>query len=177
MKGQAPRLLLGRLAPHPAVLITLAIIVGVLALPFLFGFVHSIGSLFGPPAIWDRPSAVARVEDLAGRYDESSRNLYPSYDGPKAAVELNRDGTMLVSHLPYQQIDQGYCELSGTGYWSGSSDGEHLDLQLVTAEGPNVCPPKRYAALAIAGHKRPFALFWIVSDPDSGTGVWLASNR
>ncbi len=133
--------------------------------------------MFGPPAVWDRPREMPLLDEIAGMYSERSRTLDRSFQGPKARVELNRDGTMRVRSLPYEQMTGTPCEISGTGTWYRSNDGEDFDLHLVAPEGTGACPVGDYGGFAVAGRKPPFSLYWIVSDPDSGTGVWLASNR
>ncbi len=135
------------------------------------------GVVLGPPAIWNRPRQMPSVEDLAGNYIETSRNLDRSFSERNASLELHRDGTMRVSDLPYEQMNQQLCQVSGLGSWSKSFDGDHLDLRLTSTFGEGQCPEGDYSGFAIAGHIKPYSLYWIVSDSNSGTGVWLASNR
>lgn len=86
---------------------------------------------------------------------------------------------MHVSGLPVESGFQQFCDLSGSGRWSVFSDEEQsrIRLSILTSEGNAACEPGVYDELAIAGRRMPYRLYWPVSDPDLGTGVWLASNR
>lgn len=117
------------------------------------------------------------TEKIVGAYTEKSRTLDHTFDGPKASLVLHADGTMRVRNLPYEQTDQRHCRISGDGYWSGASEQGHLDLHVIDAEGVDACPVGAYSSFAVAGKREPYALYWVVSDPDAGMGVWLASNR
>jgi hypothetical protein len=80
---------------------------------------------------------------------------------------------MHVENLPMEWPDN--CTLSGDGTWSVPDD-QKIDLILVsTLAGENgLCKAGSYEFIQLAGHSRPYKLYWVVGDPDSGTGVWLA---
>jgi hypothetical protein len=146
----------------------------VVASPFLlilfFGANNLAGAIVGPPAIWNRPSTSPPRADLVGMYFESKRREdTPSYN-PHSSVTLGADGTMEVDGLPSDS-----CTLSGTGRWTGPDDEQRIDLILVTSKGD--CKPGSYSAFELSGHAKPYRLYWVIGDPDSGTGVWLDRKK
>ncbi len=78
---------------------------------------------------------------------------------------------MTVANLP-ANFGTSTCTLSGTGSWAGPDD-DGIRLTVVSDEHPGSCKTGSYAGLELAGHSRPYRLYWIVGDPDSGTGVWF----
>lgn len=92
-----------------------------------------------------------------------------------AALELHEDGSMKVSGLPFESITST-CMLSGSGKWSGPTGGNDLvtiDLILIDKDAHGSCTPDSYSFLELVGHAKPYGLYWVLGDPDSGTGVWL----
>lgn len=130
------------------------------------------GMIFGPPAIWNRQIGTPSYEDLIGRYIESERR----WDGATnnkglAALDLNRDGSMRVDGLPVE-FWPNTCNLSGSGRWNkGGSD--EITLTVVSRGMTGDCESGSYSYFAIARMWKPYDLYWIVGDPDSGTSVWL----
>ena len=129
------------------------------------------GALFGPPALWNRPWNTPARSDLQGNYVESARHLDDDRSLPAATLVLFSNGSMTVAHLP-ADYGTSACTLSGTGTWGGPDD-DGLRLMVTSDLRPGSCPSGSYAGLEIAGHSRPYRLYWIVGDPDSGTGVWF----
>ena len=79
---------------------------------------------------------------------------------------------MEVESLPVDSITSS-CILSGTGQWSGPDEDQKLDL-IVTSNGPpGSCESGSYSFLELVGHSKPYGLYWVLGDPDSGTGIWL----
>lgn len=154
------------LALVPATLIGLPVL-----LMGLFMANNLAGALFGPPALWNRPWNTPARSDLQGNYVESKRHLDDDRPFTAATLALSPNGSMTVANLP---ADYGSlaCTLSGTGTWGGPDD-DGLRLTVISDLLPSSCPSGSYAGLAIAGHSKPYRLYWIVGDPDSGTGVWL----
>jgi hypothetical protein len=129
------------------------------------------GAMFGPPAIWNRPWQTPPRKDLVGSYMESERHLDDSSPPAAASLTLQADGSMTVGNLP-ANFGTSTCTLSGTGSWKGPAD-DGIRLTVVSDQHPGSCQSGSYAGLELAGHSRPYRLYWIVGDPDSGTGVWL----
>ena len=152
--------------------------VGLIAAPvLLMGFFMAnnlAGALFGPPAIWNRPWQVPDREELVGPYMESERHLDESRTPAPAGLTLRGDGSMTVANLP-ADFGTSTCTLSGRGSWAGP-DNDGIRLTVVSDEHPGSCQTGSYAGLELAGHSRPYRLYWIVGDPDSGTGVWFRSR-
>jgi hypothetical protein len=148
----------------------------VLALPLLLmGFFAAnslAGAIIGPPAIWNRPWHSPPREDLVGRYVETERHWNRPKTGPDAVLELNRDGSMRVSAFPYE-FWPNTCTLSGTGRWSGPDEDRDIILAVTSDGAPGSCESGSYSYIEIARHSKPYDLYWILGDPDSGTGVWL----
>lgn len=132
------------------------------------------GAIIGPPAIWNRPSHLPPRKEVVGDYVESKRQLDREMGTQLAWLSLKADGTMAVYGLPVDQYP-GYCILSGEGRW-GLQGLDHLgnvDINVLTANAANTCKAGDYSDIELVGRSIPYKLYWIVGDPDSGTGVWL----
>jgi hypothetical protein len=130
------------------------------------------GAIFGPPAIWDVPYHHPSQDDLAGKYVEKERHWDRAKTGPDALFELKRDGTMTVRDLP-ADFGMSQCVLSGFGTWR-TSGGQDIGLDFTSDGAPGICESGWYAsALEVAGHSKPYRLYWVLGDPDSGTGIWF----
>ena len=147
----------------------------VLALPFLTGLSNAVGStIFGPPAIWDRPTRSVSASDLYGTYEEVKRNIENGQRGSKARLIFAPSGSVEVSGLPYEFYPKT-CLVSGVGTWAWSGDGSSIDMKIVSNQSPGACDTTSYGnMLVVAGRSRPYRLYHSVGDPDSGEGVWLA---
>ena len=159
--------------------------VAVVAFPaLLIGFfmVNNLaGALLGPPAIWNRTWHSPSRQDIVGRYSESERHLDDTNPSPAASLTLEANGSMTVENLPTVEsqptgFGQINCTLSGTGSWSGPDELQQIDLTLVSDRRPGSCESGSYGSLELAGHSRPYRLYWTVGDPDSGTGIWFRRN-
>jgi hypothetical protein len=141
---------------------------------FLIGFFAAnnfAGAIFGPPAIWDTPRETPKRDDLIGQYSETKRTWNDTGTKTSASVSLLADGTMTVHALPMDWPDS--CLLSGSGRWNGPRDLK-LSLTLTLPSTDNTCKLGEYEYIALAGHSKPYRLYWVIGDPDSGTGVWMA---
>jgi hypothetical protein len=136
---------------------------------------HLAGAVFGPPAIWNRPWHIPRRSDLTGRYSESERPLDHQSTLSGSSLTLNADGSMIVADLPVE-FGQASCTVSGTGNWTGPDEDQRIDLVLTAKGSFGACEAGRYSSLQLAGHSKPYSLYWILGDPDSGTGIWLKKN-
>jgi len=142
-----------------------------LLLPLFFAANNFAGAIVGPPAIWDVPFRHPSQDDLVGRYVESERHGYSEYAGP-AVLELKSDGTMTVNDLP-QDSGTNTCTLSGSGSWRAPG-GQEVGLDFNSDGAPGICKSGWYASsLEVAGHSKSYKLYWVLGDPDSGTGIWL----
>jgi len=152
--------------------IPLAILLSPALLMLFFMGNNLAGAIFGPPAIWNRPTHPPSHTDVAGLYKESGRRSEQSAPYKPATLALNIDGSMTVTSL---QTDTGFktCILSGHGSWSGPDDNNVLDLVVQSDGLPGSCESDQYAFMQIASRSRPYRLYWILGDPDSGTGIWL----
>ena len=130
------------------------------------------GALFGPPAIWNRTWHNPPRQDVVGSYLESERHLDDTAPSSAASLILEANGLMTVASLP---IDFGQitCTLSGTGSWRGPDENQQIDLTVVSDKNPGSCESGSYGSLELAGHSKPYRLYWTVGDPDSGPGVWF----
>jgi hypothetical protein len=148
------------------------VMLGVLALPLMFFAGNNLaGAIIGPPAIWNRPSQTPARADLVGRYVETKRTWDREENGIKAMLELKSDGTMTVRALPDDRITS-LCTLSGSGKWK--ADGQVIDLDFNSEGTPGTCESGNMGGNPqIAGRSKPYELYWILGDPDSGTGIWL----
>jgi hypothetical protein len=82
---------------------------------------------------------------------------------------------MTVANLPLE-FGETSCTLSGTGSWSGPDDDQQIGLNVISAGATGSCGSGSYSFLELEGHSKPYKLYWVVGDPDSGTGVWLQKN-
>ncbi len=152
------------------------LIVAFPALLMLFFMGNSLaGAIIGPPAIWNRAWHTPPQADLVGRYSEFERHWDAPSTHPPASLTLNADGSMIVTNLPFQFADQ-VCILSGKGNWREPDDDEKIDLVLISDGSPGSCVSDSYSFLELSGHSRPYNLYWVLGDPDSGTGIWLKKN-
>jgi hypothetical protein len=149
----------------------LAVPILILAAPLLlmgfFAANNLAGAILGPPAIWERPSSIPAHLDIVGDYHETRRTAAQA-EVNRASLSLKDDRTMVVDELPYEFYPKT-CTLSGTGRWSGP-DGEDQQIYLVitSKERPGVYVPGEYAGLEITGRSKPYGLYWVIGDPDSG---------
>jgi hypothetical protein len=140
---------------------------------FLFFVGNNLaGAIIGPPVIWNRPRHTPRREDILGHYEESERNWDRPKSGPDAMLDLKGDGSMTVRALP-NEFGGTTCTVSGTGRWRGPDEDARLDLDVVSDGSPGSCKSDSYASIELAGQSRPYSLYWVLGDPDSGTGIWL----
>jgi hypothetical protein len=159
----------------------LAIPILILGAPvLLMGFFAAnnlAGAILGPPAMWERPSSTPPNQDIAGEYQESFRQTGDQTHGKAASLTLWADGTMAVDGLPYEFYPKT-CTVSGTGRWNGP-DGEDQQIYLVVTskDGPGVCASGEYPGLEVTGRSKPYGLYWVIGDPDSGTGVRLSHKK
>jgi hypothetical protein len=152
-------------------LVPIALIASPILLMGFFMANNLAGAMFGPPAIWNRPWQIPPREDLLGDYMESERHLDDSSPPAAASLTLQADGSMTVANLP-ASFGTSTCTLSGTGSWKGPDD-DGIRLTVVSDQHSGSCESGSYAGLELAGHSKPYRLYWIVGDPDSGTGVWF----
>jgi hypothetical protein len=129
------------------------------------------GAMFGSPAIWNRPLQVPPRADLVGSYVEFERHVDVNGQSGAASLTLRADGSMTVKNLP-SDSGASSCTLSGTGSWKGPDD-DGISLRVVSDQSLGSCGSDDYSGLQLAGHSNPYRLYWIVGDPDSGTGVWF----
>ena len=139
---------------------------------FLFAGNNFIGAIIGPPAVWERTHHSPPREDIVGRYKESKRTWDQAKSGPDAMLELRGDGSMAVEALPEDSITST-CILSGTGQWEGPNEDQMLYLVVNSNGAPGSCRSGSYGPLELAGHSKPYGLYWVLGDPDSGTGIWF----
>lgn len=92
--------------------------------------------------------------------------------GPDAVLELNSDGSLRVSALPYEFWPKT-CTLSGSGRWSRPDEDGRIILDVTSDDASGSCESGSYSYIEIARRSKPYELYWILGDPDSGTGVWL----
>jgi hypothetical protein len=145
----------------------------------LMGFFMSnnlAGAIFGPPAIWNRPSKPPSTGDIAGSYRESERHWQDHATTTRATLSLNSDGTMTVTNLPDSNGETG-CILSGKGTWSEPDGESKVVLFIQQNDSVATCKTGGYGSFEIAGHSKPYSLYWVLGDPDSGEGVWLKSDQ
>ena len=162
-------------------LLLVAVILVVCSPLLLMGFFAAnnlAGAIIGPPAIWNRTGHTPPRNDVVGDYVESERRLGSDIKGPPATLSLHADGTMVVKGLPFDEYP-GYCVWSGEGQWClVDDDCANVDLDVLTVGSDNTCSHANGdSKIELAGHSQPYKLYWIVGDPDSGTGVWLVKKR
>lgn len=143
-----------------------------LLLILFFAANNFAGAILGPPAIWNRTWHSPPRKDLVGRYIESERHWDQPDTHSKATLELRADGSMNVSALPDDSVTST-CILSGTGTWQGPDEDQKLDLIYISDGSAGSCKSGSYSFLELAGHSEPYDLYWVLGDPDSGTGIWL----
>lgn len=150
---------------------TLVVTLPALLMLFFMGN-NLAGAIFGPPAIWNRPRHTPARADLVGNYSESERHLDTTIGKLPATLTLNADGSMSVTNLPFEDGEDS-CILSGRGTWSGPNEAQQIQLTISSVGPTGSCKSGFYPAFELAGHSKPYTLYWVVGDPDSGTGVWL----
>jgi len=161
----------------------------VISAPFLLlGFIvagHIGGAVFGPPAIWNRPGRAIRSSDIAGSYHEAERQWQGGSPKIRASLQLSNDGTMTINNLPDSipgSDGETNCLMSGSGRWGVSGDDDsQVDLTIEKYGASATCkieglPYSISGVLLVAGRSKPFKLYWILGDPDSGEGVWLSRD-
>lgn len=86
---------------------------------------------------------------------------------------------MIVRDLPYES-GTDTCMTTGTGQWrqSGGSGDQRVDLIYTADEGiANVCKSGHYGGPELVGRSKPYSPYWVLGDPDSGTGLGLTRTR
>jgi len=156
--------------------------IGIILVPvFFFGLIvasHLAGAVLGPPAIWNRPLTTPSRSEIAGSYHEVKRVWQDGISGPHATLRLKDDGTMTVTNLPKSDGIES-CMLSASGTWGMSLDDvSGIDLTVLKTDSSTTCkleglPYGISGAFNIAGHRKPYSLYWILGDPDSGEGIWF----
>lgn len=137
-----------------------------------FALNNLAGAIIGPPAFWNRTRHSPPREALVGRYVETERRWDQSSDHSNAWLELRSDGSMSVGALPEDAITS-VCTLSGNGRWGVPDADEKINL-FVTSDGAHgSCQSGSYGSFELVGQAEPYGLYWVLGDPDSGTGVWL----
>ncbi len=130
------------------------------------------GAIVGPPVIWNRPWHTPTHLDLVGRYSESERRAGSETPSGAASLTLRSDGSLTVDDLP-EELGKSSCLLSGGGRWSGPDADDRVTLDFVSNGRPGTCDSGSYAFIEIAGQSKPYSLYVVLGDPDSGTGIWL----
>ena len=135
------------------------------------------GAILGPPAIWERPRNTPSYQDIVGEYQQTARRTDDDTRGNPASLTLLADGTMVVENLPYE-FYPNTCTISGTGRWEGPhGDNQQIYLIVTSKEGPGLCASGGYAGLEVTGRSKPYSLYWVIDDPDSGYGVRLSRRK
>jgi hypothetical protein len=122
------------------------------------------------------------MRDVAGSYHETERRWQAGSPSVRATLQLNNDGTMTMNNVPDSADGQTICLLTGSGRWSISGDDDAgIDLFLEKYDSSATCkigalPYGIGGVLSVAGHAKPYSLYWILGDPDSGEGLWLRRN-
>ena len=133
------------------------------------------GAIIGPPAIWNRTRNWPSKQELAGHYVESERQWDQQKIGSDAVLDLRSDGSMRVSALP-EELGTSRCTLSGSGNWSGPDQDHQLTLDLHSDGSIGSCESGSYSYLELVGQSKPYGLYWVLGDPDSGTGIWFKAR-
>lgn len=134
------------------------------------------GAIIGPPAIWNRTWHSPPRSDVVGKYLESGRHLHDQGNElPAANLTLESDGSMAVANLPLE-FGETSCSLSGEGSWTGPDYDQQIGLNVTSNGAAGSCESGSYSFLELAGHSKPYKLYWVVGDPDSGYGIWLQRN-
>jgi hypothetical protein len=134
-----------------------------------------VGAIFGPPAIWNRTRHTPPRTEILGAYSESERHLDQENFSPPASLVLNADGSMKVLNLPFE-FWPNHCVVSGHGKWKGPDADEMIELEVVSDGTSGNCKSGSYSSLELTGNSQPYRLYWVVGDPDSGTGIWLKKS-
>ncbi len=154
------------------VLVPVALLASPLPIILLFAGSHVAGAILGPLAIWSRTRHAPPRQDLVGTYRESKRSWARAGDGSHATLELRSDGTMRVDDLPNDNVTS-VCKLSGAGAWSGPYTDRTIVLHVVSARVPGACQSGADYGVQLIHQPQPYGLYWVLGDPDSGTGIWL----
>lgn len=134
------------------------------------------GAIVGPPAMWNRTGHTPPRGDVVGEYVEGQRHLDQETRRAPATLALRADGTMSVSGLPFD-AQAKTCIVSGSGSWGLVDDGSaKVALNLLTTSSHDSCQANIYTSIEMAGHSKPYKVYWVEGDPDSGTGVWLVKK-
>jgi hypothetical protein len=161
-----------------ALIIPIAVILVPVGLLGLIVAGHVGGAILGPPALWNRPANMPSISDVAGIYRESERHWQEGQSGPPALLQLKSDGSMSVKDLPNSEGITS-CMLSASGTWRiAQDDNAVIDLTILKTDSAMTCkldglPYGLYNILSIAGHSKPYSLYWTLGDPDSGEGLWF----
>ena len=129
-----------------------------------------LAGVLGPPAIWERTGRSPPRADLVETYIEVERHRHNSKTGPNASLQLRACGSMSVHALPLNDGIHVYM-LSGTGKWEGPRGDQELDLDFISDGVTDSCKSANYGFLQLAGKFTSYGLYWVLSDPDSGTGI------
>lgn len=79
---------------------------------------------------------------------------------------------MTVRDLPVE-FGTETCLLTGSGTWKGPKEWQKVDLLVDSTVAGSTCQTGSYSILELAGHAKPYDLYWAFGDPDSGKGLWL----
>jgi hypothetical protein len=158
-------------------LLPLAVISSPLLLILFFAGNNLAGAILGPPAIWSRPIHTPLHLDLVGQYRESTRHVDQKASASKAILDLNADDSMSVTAIPYESFGNRTCVLSGRGRWGGPDHDNKINLIYESDRTQGACESGSYPYLEVVGHAKPYGLYWVIGDPDSGTGVWLKTKN
>jgi hypothetical protein len=156
--------------------IAILVISSPLLLMGFFAANNFAGAILGPPAIWHRPSSSPPHQDMVGQAQEKRRHSEKDIHQNPADLTLRADGTMVVEGLPYE-FYPNTCTIAGTGTWKGPDSNQTIDLFVAGSGKPGVCASNSYSMLEITGRSKPYGLYWVIGDPDSGNGVWLSRKR
>ena len=132
------------------------------------------GIIVGPPAIWNRTSQFPSRPYLVGSYQGTYSGADEGSAVVSASLLLNADGSAEVSGLPYEFYPMT-CTLSGNGTWArqiGDFD-QKIDLRVTSDGKAGSFASGDYGSFMLAGHASPYKLYWVIGDPDSGTGLWM----
>ena len=166
--------LFGRQLSNWWLLLIPPLLIGALPLLLMVFFIGNglAGAIIGPPAIWNRTWHSPPRSEIEGKYSESGRHLDHPSELPAASLVLESDGSMTVANLPFE-FGETSCTISGKGSWSGPDDEQKIGLNVISDGAAGACRSDSYSFLELAGHSKPYKLYWIVGDPDSGTGIWF----
>jgi hypothetical protein len=137
------------------------------------------GAILGPPAIWNKTWRAPSRFELVGTYVESKRFWNGGIAHPSATLVLSESGVMVVRDLP-TEFGLETCVMNGTGQWRQRDEmgNQGVDLNYKADESKvNTCKSGYFIGFELAGHFKPYSLYWVLGDPDSGNGVWLTKRR